>query len=32
MVLPANDYRFVFPIPLAEITSNPALAQNPGYE
>jgi hypothetical protein len=32
MVLPANDYRFVFPIPLAEMTSNPAMEQNPGYQ
>jgi hypothetical protein len=30
--LPANDYRFVLPIPLPEITSNPAIVQNPGYQ
>ncbi len=29
--LPANDFRFVLPIPLPEITANPTLKQNPGY-
>ncbi|RYY30927.1 MAG: RagB/SusD family nutrient uptake outer membrane protein [Chitinophagaceae bacterium] len=29
--LPANDYRFVLPIPLPEIQSNAAMEQNPGY-
>lgn len=29
--LPANDFRFVLPIPLPEVTSNPLLQQNPGY-
>jgi hypothetical protein len=29
--LPANDYRFLLPIPLPEIQSNAAIQQNPGY-
>lgn len=29
--LQANDFRFVLPIPLPEVTSNPILQQNPGY-
>ena len=29
--LPANDFRFVLPIPLPEVTANPTLKQNPGY-
>lgn len=29
--LPANDFRFVLPIPLPEITANPIIQQNPGY-
>ncbi len=29
--LAANDFRFVLPIPLSEITANPILQQNPGY-
>lgn len=29
--LPANDYRFVLPIPQAEILVNPVIQQNPGY-
>jgi starch-binding outer membrane protein, SusD/RagB family len=30
--LAANNFRFVLPIPLPEITTNPAMAQNPGYQ
>lgn len=29
--LPANDYRFLLPIPLVEIQSNSEMQQNPGY-
>ena len=29
--LPNNDYRFTLPIPLAEITANSAIEQNPQY-
>jgi starch-binding outer membrane protein, SusD/RagB family len=29
--LPAGNFRFVLPIPLPEITTNPAMLQNPGY-
>jgi starch-binding outer membrane protein, SusD/RagB family len=29
--LPADNFRFVLPIPLPEITSNPLMVQNPGY-
>jgi starch-binding outer membrane protein, SusD/RagB family len=29
--LPAGDYRFVMPIPQAEILANPNAVQNPGY-
>jgi hypothetical protein len=29
--LPAGNFRFVLPIPLPEITTNPAMVQNPGY-
>ncbi|HZH64238.1 MAG TPA: RagB/SusD family nutrient uptake outer membrane protein [Flavisolibacter sp.] len=29
--LPANDFRFLLPIPLPEVTANPTLQQNPGY-
>ncbi|WP_323786819.1 RagB/SusD family nutrient uptake outer membrane protein [Psychroserpens sp.] len=29
--LPANDYRFTLPIPLAEITANTGIQQNPQY-
>lgn len=31
LVLPANDFRFLFPIPQAEINANPNIVQNPGY-
>ena len=30
--LPANNFRFVLPIPLPEITANPITQQNPGYQ
>jgi hypothetical protein len=30
--LEANNFRFVLPIPLPEITSNPLMQQNPGYQ
>lgn len=30
--LPAGNFRFLLPIPLPEITSNPAMEQNPGYQ
>jgi hypothetical protein len=26
-----SDFRFTFPIPIAELTANPAVEQNPGY-
>lgn len=29
--LPADSYRFVFPIPNAEMLANPNMVQNPGY-
>ncbi len=29
--LPSTDYRFTLPIPLAEVTANAAIVQNPGY-
>ncbi|TAE15003.1 MAG: RagB/SusD family nutrient uptake outer membrane protein [Bacteroidetes bacterium] len=29
--LPANNFRFTYPIPQAEIFSNPKMTQNPGY-
>ncbi|MFI5130134.1 MAG: RagB/SusD family nutrient uptake outer membrane protein [Chitinophagales bacterium] len=29
--LPAGNFRFVLPIPLPEITTNPIMQQNPGY-
>lgn len=29
--IPYSDYRFVWPIPLDEITQNPIVEQNPGY-
>jgi hypothetical protein len=31
--LPNNSYKYTLPIPLAELTGNPAMAgqQNPGY-
>jgi hypothetical protein len=30
--LAAGNFRFVMPIPLPEITTNPLMAQNPGYQ
>jgi hypothetical protein len=30
--LPANDYRFVLPIPQTERNANPLMEQNPGYQ
>lgn len=30
--LPADNFRFLLPIPLPEITANPTLTQNPGYQ
>lgn len=30
-VLPANNFRFVLPIPQSEILANPKMVQNPGY-
>ena len=29
--LPAGNFRYVLPIPLPEVTSNPLMQQNPGY-
>ncbi len=29
--IPYSDYRFVWPIPITEITTNPIIVQNPGY-
>lgn len=29
--VPANDYRFIWPIPLTEIQTNPNITQAPGY-
>jgi hypothetical protein len=31
-VLPANNFRFVLPIPLPQVTANPIVTQNEGYE
>lgn len=31
MTLPAGNFRFILPIPNAEIQANPAMVQNPGY-
>jgi len=30
--LPAGNFRFLLPIPLPEITANPVMQQNPGYQ
>ncbi len=30
-VLPANNFRFVLPIPQPEMQANPKMVQNPGY-
>jgi hypothetical protein len=30
--LPANDFRFLLPIPQSEILANPTMQQNPGYQ
>jgi hypothetical protein len=30
-LIPYSDYRFVWPIPITEITTNPIIVQNPGY-
>jgi hypothetical protein len=30
--LPADNFRFLLPIPLTEVTANPILVQNPGYQ
>jgi hypothetical protein len=29
--IPYSDFRFIWPIPALEITTNPVIAQNPGY-
>lgn len=29
--VPANDYRFIWPIPRSEVQTNPNMIQNPGY-
>lgn len=29
--IPYSDFRFIWPIPQTEVTSNPIIAQNPGY-
>jgi hypothetical protein len=29
--IPYSDFRFIWPIPALEVTSNPIIAQNPGY-
>jgi starch-binding outer membrane protein, SusD/RagB family len=29
--IPYSDFRFVWPIPITEITTNPVIVQNPGY-
>jgi len=29
--IPYSDFRFIWPIPALEITTNPVIVQNPGY-
>ena len=29
--IPYSDYRFIWPIPIGEVTQNPIIVQNPGY-
>lgn len=29
--IPYSDFRFIWPIPATEVTSNPVIVQNPGY-
>ncbi|MBL7759484.1 MAG: RagB/SusD family nutrient uptake outer membrane protein [Sediminibacterium sp.] len=29
--IPYSDYRFIWPIPVGEVTQNPVIVQNPGY-
>jgi hypothetical protein len=31
LAIPYSDYRFIWPIPGSEITTNPIIVQNPGY-
>ena len=29
--IPYSDFRFIWPIPVGEVTQNPIIVQNPGY-
>jgi hypothetical protein len=29
--IPYSDFRFIWPIPIGEVTQNPIIVQNPGY-
>lgn len=31
LAIPYSDFRFIWPIPIGEVTQNPVIVQNPGY-